>query len=607
MDNWIIRRGIISGMRRDFTKVGLSVFIASVFVVLFSAFYFLFSNSAVAQNGSLYLSPSSGQISVGQTFSLVLRVNTGGTAINAAEGSVIFDQSKFTVTSISKSGSVFTIWAEEPKFSNAEGTIEFAGGLPNPGYSGSNGLVMTVAFKAKTATTVSGSTDITLVSGGILANDGYGTNILSSLGKATYTILPGVIAPTPIPGEPGISVPTVSRVNITSPTHPDSSKWYSSGSPLFKWDVPSGVSGVITVLSRRANSSPIISYSPTISEKLLIDLGEGEWYLNARFRTSAGLGPITSFKFNIDTQAPLPFSITHLDTNDPSNPRPELLFESSDITSGIDHYELVVNDEEPIAISVSDAGRSYIMPLQTPGEKILEIKAFDRAGNSTLALLTIKVESIDVPHLDKVSAKVREGEGLMIEGTAKPDQEVMIYAQPISGNPQNTYETTADANSKFALTITDLPIGKYTIYAKARDERGAISNPSNNMPIEVRGGFLDFIFRIFDWFVNILSGGGLFIAFIVALIGLILVLIELIKIRAGKWLKKAKDFMMVKVIKKKSAKKVDHIIKDMQDEIKLLNQIAKRRLLGAEEKYLKAKITSYIKMLKSIDKETDKK
>jgi hypothetical protein len=590
-------------VRRDFTKITFSVFIALVFVVLFSTFYFLLSNSAIAQNGSLYLSPSSGQVSVGQTFSLVLRVNTGGTAINAAEGSVVFDQSKFTITSISKSGSVFTIWAEEPKFSNAEGTIEFAGGLPNPGYSGSNGLVMTIAFKAKTATTVSGSTDITFVSGGILANDGYGTNILSSLGKATYSISPGVITPTPIPGEREISVPTVSRVNVTSQTHPDSSKWYSNNNPLFKWDVPSGVSEVISVLSRRANSPPIISYSPPISEKLLTDLGEGEWYLNARFRTSAGLGPITSFKFNIDTQVPLPFSITRLDTDDPTNPRPELLFESSDITSGIDHYEFVVNDTEPIVISVSDAGRSYVMPLQTPGEKNLEIKAFDRAGNSTLALLTVKVESIDVPHLNRVSEKVREGEGLIVEGTAKPDQKVIIFAQHINGNLQNTYETTTDANGKFTLAITGLPIGKYTIYAKAQDERGAVSNPSNDMSAEVRGGFLDFIFRIFDWFVNVLSGGGLFIAFIAALVGLILVLIELIKIRAGKWLKKAKDFIIVKVIKKKSAKKVDHIIKNMQDEIKLLSQIAKRRSLSTEEKYLKAKVTSYIKMLKSIDKE----
>jgi len=247
-------------MRRDFIKITFSVWIAFVFVILLSA-------SAAAQNGSLYLSPSSGQVSVGQTFSLVLRVNTGGTAINAAEGAIVFDQEKLAVVSVSRAGSIFTIWAEEPKFSNPEGTIEFAGGVPNPGYSGSNGLVLTINFRAKTATTIKGYTDIVLVSGAILANDGYGTNVLASLGKATYSILPGVITPAPVSEEPGVAAPGSVKINILSPTHPDESKWYSNKNPLFRWDVPAGVNQVILVLSKRANSPPLISYSPPISEK----------------------------------------------------------------------------------------------------------------------------------------------------------------------------------------------------------------------------------------------------------------------------------------------------------------------------------------------------
>src|SRR3989344_1047773 len=383
----------MSLLRRDYKKLVFSFLVALVFAVLFSTFYLLLSNPANAQNGSLYLSPSSGQVSVGQSFSVVLRVNTGGTAVNAAEGSVIFDQAKLSVTSVSKSGSVFTIWAEEPKFSNAEGTIEFAGGVPNPGYSGSNGLVLTINFKTKTATTVKGSTEITLVSGGILANDGYGTNILSSLGKATYTISPGVIAPkatAPVKtAEPEVATPApgLLKINITSSTHPDEENWYSNKNPVFKWELPSGVDQVILVLSKRANSPPLISYAPPILEKQLTDLEDGEWYLNGRFRTSDGLGPVTSFKFNIDTQLPSDFTITRLDTADLTNPRPELLFETSDATSGVDHYELAVNGGEPVKIEASEAGKSYGAPLQIPGEKNLEIKAFDKAGNATAARL----------------------------------------------------------------------------------------------------------------------------------------------------------------------------------------------------------------------------
>ena len=588
-----------NGMRREFTKAILGAFIALGLLLSLN-------NYAAAQNGSLYLSPSSGNVSVGQTFSIVLRVNTGGTAINAAEGSVVFDQAKLSVTSVSKSGSVFTIWAEEPKFSNAEGTVSFGGGVPNPGYSGSNGTVITINFRARTATSINGVTDISIVSGGILANDGYGTNILASLGKATYTIAPGVITPVPAPGEPEVSVPTLSKVSIISPTHPDSSKWYSSNNPLFRWDVPSGISEVILVLSRRANSPPIISYSPPISERLLDDLDEGEWYLNARFRTAAGLGPTTSFKFNIDTEPPSAFSVTRLDTKDPTNPRPELLFESSDETSGIDHYELSVNEGEPTNILADEAGQSYTMPLQTPGEKNIEIKAFDRAGNIALARLTIQIESIEVPRLDRVSVKVREGQPLVVEGTAKPNQKVLIYVvhendKPSArivntvyaghnGDEYKVYEAVADANGRFTLAITNLPAGKYKLYVKAQDERGAVSDPSNEQPIEVRGGFWDFIFRIFDWLIGTLSGGALFIAFLMALVGLILALIKLFEDQIRKWWRIVNKRRKIKGGEKRSTRTLTHIKSDIKKELEILNSISKNRRLTLQEKYLKSRL-----------------
>src|SRR3989344_9038413 len=100
-------------LRGDNNKVFFGVFVVLI-LLLFTVV------PAKAQNGSLYLSPSSGTVSVGQTFSLVLRANTGGTAINDTEGSIVFDQSKLAITSVSKVGSIFTIWASEPEFSNAE-------------------------------------------------------------------------------------------------------------------------------------------------------------------------------------------------------------------------------------------------------------------------------------------------------------------------------------------------------------------------------------------------------------------------------------------------------------------------------------------------------
>ncbi|OGM96161.1 MAG: hypothetical protein A3B86_02575 [Candidatus Yanofskybacteria bacterium RIFCSPHIGHO2_02_FULL_38_22b] len=620
---------------RYFKKFFFGVLITLVFI-------FSFNNIAEAQNGSLYFSPSSGTVSTGQSFSIVIRVNTGGTAINAAEGSIVFDPAKIIVSSISKSGSIFTFWAEEPKFSNAEGTIGFAGGVPSPGYSGSNGLLLTVTFKANTATTIRGSTEINLVSGGILANDGYGTNILSSLGKATYVTSPSTVVSTPIPiststapksstptpGELEVTVPASNQVNITSPTHPDGTKWYSNNNPLFKWDVPSGVSEVALVLSRRSNSAPFVNYSPPISEKLLDDLDEGEWYLNAQFKTVAGLGPVTSFKFNIDTQSPDNFDIVRLDTDDPTNPRPELLFKSSDAVSGIDRYEMKIGNNEWLKIDNSLAGQVYAIPLQKYGSYPVEVKAIDKAGNSTSAKLSVRIEPIRSPIIKEFTKEVKNGQPLIVKGTAEPGTKVVVgwvrnnaefieitpyaQAQGIVKIDDNHFTTTTTTTGDWFVAIDGLPSGKYKVFAVAQNDRLAISEPSDSVETIVRAGFIDFflklfdyIFKIFDRLVNVVSMSWLFIAFILVLIGLILTVIELVRIKAGKWLKQAGDFLVLKMIRRKSAKKVEHIIKDMQEELKFLNHIAKRRPLSTEEKYLKSRISSYVKMLRYIDEKVD--
>src|SRR3989344_3564741 len=158
----------------------------SIFFCLFllSSFYFLFSVplKAEAANASLYLSPSTGNYTVGNNFSVQVKVNTGGMAINASDGSLVFDPDKLEVKNLSKESSIFSLWVQEPIFSNSLGTINFAGGKPSPGYSGSAGTISTIFFRAKTA----GQTNLSFAAGSILADDGKGTNILANMGSAVF-------------------------------------------------------------------------------------------------------------------------------------------------------------------------------------------------------------------------------------------------------------------------------------------------------------------------------------------------------------------------------------------------------------------------------------
>lgn len=366
-------------MRRE-----LKWFLISTLVV--AIFGSSFTDTVKAQNGSLYLSPSSGKVSVGETFSLVLRVNTGGVAVNAAEGSIIFNQRELSVTSISRSGSIFSIWAAEPRFSNAEGTIEFAGGIPNPGYSGANGLLLTINFRAKAATTIKGFTEIVLVSGSVLANDGEGTNILASLGKATYYINPSGGSVPPVDASPAISQPTL--IAISSTTHPDQGKWYSNINPEFKWELPDGIDAVSYLITDNPTSNPGAIPDGLVAGVKFNNIENGVNYFHLRFRENGAWGPISHFKFQVDSKPPQEFNVLIVDDN--SN-EPKLTFESRDDLSGIDHYEIKIDTNDWLMIDKSVAGKPYGLIIKGYGKHQVMIKAVDGAGNSTTASAMVTI------------------------------------------------------------------------------------------------------------------------------------------------------------------------------------------------------------------------
>ena len=111
----------------------------------------------------------------GETVTLPIFIDTAGQTINAAEVYLEFDPAKFEVTSISKDGSFFTIWIkDEPAYSNDDGKISFAGGLPYPGFKG-RGQVGTVTIKPKVAPL---STQLVFTTRTqVLLNDGLGTKV----------------------------------------------------------------------------------------------------------------------------------------------------------------------------------------------------------------------------------------------------------------------------------------------------------------------------------------------------------------------------------------------------------------------------------------------
>lgn len=149
---------------------------------------------------------------MGQTFSVRIMV-TSPQAVNAVSATLAFPRDLVQVTSVSKIGSILNLWVEEPSFSNSAGTVSLEGVVPNPGFVGASGPVVTVNFKV----VAPGMANLKFSAGSLLANDGYGTNILKNRGTASYGLENAPVTPAEVvPAPQEEVVPTYVDLNASN-------------------------------------------------------------------------------------------------------------------------------------------------------------------------------------------------------------------------------------------------------------------------------------------------------------------------------------------------------------------------------------------------------
>ena len=313
-------------------KIKLTVLVALASVSLYSM-------ASVAYAASLYFSPSSSSYTVGSTIPLNVYVASIDQAMNAASGVISFPPDKLEVASISKGGSIITLWVHEPSFSNRTGKINFEGIVLSPGFIGDDGKAITINFKVKAA----GNAVLDFSSGSVLANDGQGTNILTRLGTANLS-LGGAASQAPESTTPAELIGTPTAPKISSPTHPDTNKWYALNDAKFTWPLPADVVASRLLAGGAPQSVPTITYIPAINSKEVSDLADGVWYFHVRLKNKAGWGGISHFRFQIDTEKPSSFDIQEISRKDKTDPRARFKFNAKDKTSGIDHYEVQIDE-----------------------------------------------------------------------------------------------------------------------------------------------------------------------------------------------------------------------------------------------------------------------
>jgi len=162
--------------------------------------------------------------------------------------------------------------------------------LPNPGINSSSAVVGTIKFRVKSSETATLKFDNSTQ---ILANDGVGTNILTSKTPAVYAL---VIAP-----------PDGST--ITSTTHPDQNAWYNSRTASFSWEEISGASSYSFTIDNSPKTIPPQKSAANETNTTLEVETDGIWIFHVRALVGKTWGGTSHYLVRIDSTPPVKFVV----------------------------------------------------------------------------------------------------------------------------------------------------------------------------------------------------------------------------------------------------------------------------------------------------------
>jgi len=423
-----------------------------------------------ATGASLSLTPETGTFQNSNTFLVKVIVSSGGSTINAAQSTILFSKDLLEVKSISKVNSIFTLWPEEPNFSNSKGEISFKGGVPSPGFNGTDDI-LTITFRAKKA----GEAKVLFSGSEVLAADGRGTNILKSSKEANFSIIGADPGADKIPSSPEIS----------SPTHPKQNFWYNNNNPEFQWKISSDIIEISYNLDRSPFSFPKTVNKNIESSKIFKEIDDGIWYFHLKMKNKFGWSKTSHYKIQIDTVPPNPFNISVDNQEDPTNPSPFLYFETKDELSGISHYEMKINQEDIFSLVIAEINPFSFSPHPPDSYQIL-VRAIDKAGNFEESLTSLDIESIPIPEISVYPKKYTAGtEAFYVSGTAPANLSVIIFFRK-EGELTNEWKVESDENGDWSFRTNELfKSGDYLISAICKDNRGAISYPSPEYKVKV--------------------------------------------------------------------------------------------------------------------------
>ena len=602
---------MVKTSRELFKKNLLSKYLLKItLITLFFTSGFVFAGAT-----NISFSPNSANYSADDTFSIEIEVTDNQVNINGVSGLVSFPTDILKVTSVSKSGSIISTWAEEPTYSNQEGVVSFEGVILNPGFSVSSGKIITITFKALK----SGTANLTFKSGQVLANDGNATSVLQALGNASFEIKEVSEKVIPVPEVVKVAAKPAPKEEVTnnlpvikSLSYPDSEKWYSNRNASFEWNLPSTVTAVRTLYGIKETSTPTKVYDPAISNRNFTTDSDGVMYMNVQFKTGSSWGTIAHYKFQIDTESPSFVKVEFPGGSIITSSTPTIFVKAEDVLSGITSLSMSIDGGTSFSFTI-DPLNLYTLPKQGAGKHTIVVSATDKAGNIAIKNLDYTIQPIATPVITDYTKNLTTESRLQISGTTYPKTivEATIVRRSISNTLslgslvsrtnttedfKDTQTTVSDESGKFNLTWSkNLDSSIYELKLRAID--------ANNSPSEYTDGRVIVVENI------ILIRFGMFIMNWLSL--LLMAIITIVAIIATFWFSFVQFSSFRRKVRRTMAEveetlktNVVSLKKDLIEFSSVLLKAEKKRDLTKEEKTLLKKFTKH---LESTEKEIEKK
>lgn len=147
--------------------------LASIIASIIGVSSILIAPKEIPDLANIRMDSQSTAYSVGDTFTVTITTEAF-TPVNVFKGIISFDSDILQISSIDYNTSLIDLWAEEPWYSNGDGTLSFTGGTTKAGGFTGKDTLLTITFIAKSV----GQASLSIQEIRILKHDGLGTDAI---------------------------------------------------------------------------------------------------------------------------------------------------------------------------------------------------------------------------------------------------------------------------------------------------------------------------------------------------------------------------------------------------------------------------------------------